>query len=244
MNREGFFDVHTHILPAVDDGASSMKITKEMLKEAYKQGIRYMIATPHYMKGEKKVPIEQLRQCLQRVQEEAYQISPEFRLYFGNELYYSDSVLEDIENGLAATLAESDYILVEFSVTAQYREIYQGLRKGIEMGYRPVLAHMERYECLYKKYENIDELLSLGVYFQMNAGSVIGGLFDRRAAYCRKLIQEGYIHLLGSDCHNMEHRPPKMKEAVKILKKKKISENVLEKILFYNPRCILDNRYI
>lgn len=244
MNMEGFFDVHTHILPQVDDGASSMEMTKEMLKEAYRQGIRYIIATPHYIKGEKKVPIEQLRQCVQKVKEEAYQISPELHLYLGNELYYSGSVLEDVERGLAATLANSDYILVEFSVTAEYRELYQGLRKGIEMGYRPILAHMERYECLYKKYNKIEELLSLGVYLQMNTSSVMGGLFDSRATYCRKLIQEDYIQLLGSDCHNMEHRPPKMRDAIEVLKKKKISEGKLEKILFRNPQRILQNKYI
>ena len=244
LNIEGFFDVHTHILPEVDDGASSMEMTKEMLQEAYRQGIRSIIATPHYIKGEKKVPIEQLRQCVYEVQKEAHRISPEFRLYLGNELYYSDSVLEDVKNGLASTLADSDYILIEFSVTSEYRELYQALRKAIEIGYRPILAHMERYHCLYKKYDKIEELLSLGVYLQMNASSVIGGLFDSRANYCRKLIQENYIHLLGSDCHNMEYRPPKMSEAVEVLRKKKIAESTLEKILFHNPQRILENKYI
>ena len=90
----------------------------------------------------------------------------------------------------------------------------------------------------------MEQLLSLGVYLQMNASSVIGGIFDSRANYCRKLVQENYIHLFGSDCHNMQYRPPKMREAVEVLKKKKISESTLEKILFRNPQCILDNKYI
>lgn len=244
MNMEGFYDIHTHILPEVDDGAASMSMTRKMLKEAYHQGIRHIIATPHYIKGHKKVSAELLYQRLQEVQKEADKISPEIRLYLGNELYYSGSVLEDVLNGQALSLADSDYVLIEFDVTAEYKEIYQGLRKAVEMGYRPILAHMERYECLYKKYDLIKELLSLGVYLQMNAGSVIGGMFDSRAAYCRRLIQDGYIHLLGSDCHNMEHRPPKMKDAVDILRKKKISEDVLERILFRNPQRILENRYI
>lgn len=244
MDKKGFYDVHTHILPQVDDGAASMDMTIEMLLEANRQGICHIIATPHYIKGSKQVPIEKLRQRLEKVQEEADRILPGVRLYLGNELYYSDSVLEDVQNGQAATLAGSDYVLIEFDVTVEYKEIYRGLRKAVEMGYRPILAHMERYECLYKKYDRIEELLSLGVYLQMNAGSVMGGMFDGRAAWCRRLIQDGYIHLLGSDCHNMEHRPPKMKDAVEVLRKKKISEDILERILFHNPQRILENRYI
>ena len=244
MEQRGFFDIHTHILPEADDGAASMDVTIEMLQRAYEQGIRHIIATPHYIKGHKKLSIEVLQERLREVQKEADNMFPDMHLYLGNELYYVGSVLEDVENGQAATLAESDYVLIEFDVTTEYKEIYQGLRKAVEMGYRPVLAHMERYECLYKKYNLIEELVSLGVYLQMNAGSVIGGIFDRRAAYSRQLIQKGYIHLLGSDCHNMEQRPPRMKDAADILRKKKISGDILEQILFRNPQRILENRYI
>ena len=244
MEQKGFFDVHTHILPEVDDGAVSMSMTMEMLQRAYNQGIHNIIATPHYIKGHKNLPIETLKQRLQEVQKEAAKISPDIRLFLGNELYYSGSVLEDVQSGQAATLAGSDYVLIEFDVTVEYKELYKALRKAVEMGYRPILAHMERYECLFKKYDRIEELRSMGSYLQMNAGSVIGGMFDSRASYCRKLIQSGYIHLLGSDCHNMEHRPPRMKDAVEALRKKKVSEDILERILFRNPQRVLENKYI
>lgn len=244
MNMTGFYDMHTHILPAVDDGAASVEMTRQMLQKAFEQGIRHIMATPHYIQEHLRVDQATLLQRYQLACKEAWQISPDMHIYLGNELYYSDSVLEDVRKGKANTLADSDYILIEFPVNVSWQGLYQGLRKSVGAGYRPVLAHMERYECLYRREERLDELAALGVYLQMNADSVMGGILDNQAANCRRLIKEGRIHLLGSDCHNMTHRPQEMLGAVEYLRKKKVPEDVLERILFRNPQQVLANKYI
>ncbi|MDK2808972.1 MAG: protein-tyrosine phosphatase, partial [Clostridiales bacterium] len=210
----------------------------------YEQGVRSIIATPHFISGSTKDTIVERRRLVEQVKEVAKEIAPDLAVFIGNELYYTGAVLEDLQKGRASTLADSDYVLVEFSTTTPYKEIYQGFRQLIQAGYRPVLAHVERYEALYKKEDNIRELISLGIYIQMNTESVMGGLFDGRAAYCRKLMASGLIHLLGSDAHSDTKRPPLMLDAVTLLRKKNIPEALLEKILYVNPERILQNKYI
>jgi len=244
MKLTGFYDMHTHILPAVDDGSVSLEMTRQMLQMAYDQGIRHIVATPHYIQEYRRTDTTTLRQRCQLLYEEAARISPEMHVYLGNELYYADSTLEDVRAGRAFTLAGSDYILIEFSAHVSWQDLYKGLRKGVDAGYRPILAHMERYECLYRRVDRLEELAALGVYLQMNADSVLGGLMDSRAAQCRRLISEGWIHLLGSDCHNVTSRPPRMLDAVQYLRKKKVPDEVLERILFRNPQRVLANKYI
>ncbi|MFA9464595.1 MAG: CpsB/CapC family capsule biosynthesis tyrosine phosphatase [Velocimicrobium sp.] len=244
MKDNGFYDVHIHLLPGVDDGASSMDITRQMLQRAYDQGVRVLIATPHYISATTTMTKDTRLEILEEVRKEAISIAPDLRVEMGNELYYSESILADLLEGKAATMCDSDYVLVEFATNVAYKELYRGMRRFVEAGYRPILAHVERYDCLWKEYAKLKELISLGAYIQMNAESLMGGFLDGRAAYCRKLILLGYVHLIGSDAHGIENRPPLMLDAVKMLIKKRIPEDELEKIFFYNPERMIQNKYI
>lgn len=244
MEYSNYFDMHIHLLPGVDDGSKSMDITKQMLVKAYNQGVRNFIATPHYISGRTHQTKEDLKSILGEVKKEAKSIVPDIQIHLGNELYYSESIISDLIEGRAATLCESDYVLVEFATNISYNELYQAMRRFLEVGYRPILAHVERYECLYKENDKLAGLISLGVYIQMNATSIMGGFLDSRASYCRTLINQGMVHLLGSDAHGAEKRPPIMLDAVKILEKKRVPETLLEQILFDNPERIIHNKYI
>ena len=244
MKYSNYFDIHIHLLPGVDDGAKSMEITKQMLLKAYNQGIRYLIATPHFISGKTNYTKEDLKKIIDEVKKEAKSIDSDLQIELGNELFYSESILLDLIEGRAASLCESDYVLVEFAINIRYKEMYQAMRRFLEAGYRPILAHVERYECLYKEINKLRELISLGVYIQMNTESLMGCFMDSHAFYCRKLIMQGMVHLLGSDAHGGDERPPIMLDAVKILEKKRVPEILLERILFYNPERILCNKYI
>ena len=84
----------------------------------------------------------------------------------------------------------------------------------------------------------------MGAYIQMNTESIVGGLFDRHAAYCRKLLMNGYVHFLGSDCHGANRRKPLMKDAIEKLKLEFVNSSLAEKILFENPIKMLGGKYI
>ncbi len=239
----GFVDLHSHILPGVDDGSRNIEETIRMLGIAYAEGITTIIATPHYMAGAKNIPAEQLRSLCNEVQKEAMKINPNMRILPGNEIYYSESVLEAIKAGEALTLADSRYILVEFSPREAFNNMFRGLSGMISAGYLPIVAHIERYGCLHRNRTKVEELINLGCYLQMNGSSLIGGLLDSNAKYHRKLVDQGLIHFLGSDCHDDKVRVPMMARAWKQLHKK-CDEEVLNRIFNENPFKVLENTYI
>jgi protein-tyrosine phosphatase len=244
MDKTGkFIDIHTHILPGVDDGSQSMEETIKMLQIAQQEQIETIIATPHYIPGGRNLPVHILMQRLEEVQAEAVKVNPNMKLFLGNEIYYSNSVIEDLKTGKALTLANSRYTLVEFSTKDTDQHIYRSLSGLIRAGYIPILAHVERYRCFYKKEYLIHDLIEAGCYIQMNSRSLVGGVLDREAAYHRRLVEQGLVHLLGSDCHDDKVRVPYMTKSVQLIAKK-CDESLVNKILFTNPFKVLENTYI
>ncbi len=243
MGRAGdYIDIHSHILPGVDDGSPDMETTVRMLKQAVEQNVETMIATPHYRIGGENLPVTELMRIRDQVQDEARKISKEFRLFLGNELLYSESILEALKTGNALTLAGSRYVLVEFEVKEDYRKIYKGLGILVNAGYTPILAHIERYRCLHRKTELLKELIELGCYLQMNSNSLLGNLLTE-AHFNRKLVDQRLIHFIGSDCHDSVVRVPRMKAVAEVLRKKK-KIRLITLLLRENPSKILENSYL
>lgn len=239
---KNYFDIHAHILPEVDDGATDLTETVNMLKLAASENITTIIATPHYVCGRNNPEPDYLEKLRLRVQKEAYDINKDMRILLGNEIFYSESVIEDLKRGKALTLAGSRYVLVEFSISESYNTIYNAVTKLINNGYWPVLAHAERYICLYKRTDLIKELIKAGCYIQVNASGIVGNILNSKAVYLRKLISSGLVHFLGSDCHDCNIRPPIMETAVRYMIKK--CDINLSEILYENPFKILENNYI
>lgn len=238
-----FIDIHTHILPDVDDGSKDMEQTVQMLLYAKQQGIKTIIATPHYVCGSGNQPAPVLSELLGKIQEEADRLNTKIQIFPGNELYYSSSILKALKAGEAFSLAGSRYILVEFLPGEFYQTIYRGLGQLIMGGYVPILAHVERYLCLRKKEERIGDIINLGACIQMNSQSLLGGFFNREAVYNKKLVKEGLVHFISSDCHNTGQRAPQLKETYKLLEKS-IDTRLLYQIFLENPMKILEDKYI
>ena len=175
-----YTDIHSHILPGVDDGAADMEETLEMLKEAYEQGVRTIFATPHYIPGRKKKSAEELRQIHAEVCVAAKESMPDLKILLGNEIYCREGVLSSITEGRALTLADTAYVLLEFSTHISYKELFGYIKAISGKHYRPIIAHVERYGCLYRKEELIRELIGAGAYIQMNTESLPGGSFTRQ----------------------------------------------------------------
>ena len=148
--QNNYIDIHSHILPGVDDGPDSLDQTIEMLYMAVRENITSIIATPHYVPGGNNRSVEDLMDIMNLVQEEAYKIDKNFKLYLGNEVYYSESIVELLKSGEVLTLAGSRYVLIEFSYGISFESMYQGLYKLISHGYIPILAHIERYYRIHK----------------------------------------------------------------------------------------------
>lgn len=242
-NGAGYLDFHTHILPGIDDGASTEEITKQMLREAYRQGVRTIMATPHNYPGGKNAESQTVIELCGKANLWAKEIAADLEVLSGNEIYYRESICEEIAAGKILTMADSRYVLVEFSPGEGFVKVYDGCRKLIERGYYPVIAHIERIHGVFSKEEKIEELIRMGCYMQANCEDFMGGIFDRKAARLFRYLECGYLHFLGSDCHNMADRVPMMQECIDRLYKK-VSKQAVDQVIYENPTKFLEKKCI
>lgn len=238
-----WIDIHNHLLPAVDDGSVSMQQTKNMLRIAYEEGIQYIIATPHYGAGCRNTGIEELQDKLEQVRRAANQIDKAFRIELGNELYYSEDIIEHLRKQKALTLAGTRYVLVEFAADDNYSDIKTGLHRLLIHGYLPILSHVEKYECLDRNYEGVNDLIWLGAYMQMNISSITSRYTGRRQLHCRKLLEYGLIHILGTDAHSDYGREPRMSGGLEFIRKK-FGELMIKQLMVENTMKLLQNERI
>lgn len=237
-----YIDIHTHILPGIDDGARDWEQTKRMLKLQSEEGVTDIIATPHFdLEGNGPSP-DEICELARQANDVAREMSLDITLYPGCEVLFSPGIPEAYRRGEIMTLAQSRYLLVEFFPRSSYQEIREGVRDLCMEGAIPVIAHMERYECLMNEYDRIFELEKIGACMQINSRSLLGKPWDKRVRMCRKLIRNGFVHFLGSDCHNETERPPKMQEIYE-----KIAgfcgEEMAESLAVENAKHILEKTF-
>lgn len=235
----GIIDIHAHILPGVDDGADSWEEAEQMLLMAYQQGIRCIITTPHYHEhSKKKSPDEPVA----RLGTIAANIDKEFRVKAGFEIFYFDELVDALNTKEVLPLADSRYVLVEFSPEVPYQRIFQGIRKLVLARYIPILAHMERYRCL-KKEGRIEELTRSGGLMQMNFGSIQGSWLRSDVRWCRRQLLQKKVHFLGTDMHGCIRRKPDITRALKWMERH-MSRKACHQLLRDNPECILRNQIL
>lgn len=234
---QGIIDIHAHILPGLDDGAANMEEAKTMLELAYGQGIRKIIATPHYKRGQN---LEHIMEVSRQLQQKAYEIHKNYRIFLGQEILYSEDILEDLREKRALTMCGSNYVLVEFSPLISYTRLFQGLRKLILARYIPILAHVERYLCLREK-GRVNELINIGSMLQMNYCSIAGSKLNSEVRWCRRQIQEENVHMMGTDMHHMNKRTPVIKNSLTWMRKS-CSMETYQKLVSSNAQNILKKR--
>lgn len=241
---KGYFDIHCHILPGIDDGATDKREMIRMLQIAYKEGIRTMIATPHYHPRRGQADAYIVEHAWRKACSEIQKVYPDMEIYAGNEIYYRRDAGQMLRNGELLTLAGSDYVLVEFSLSsAEPEEIMDGVKELQMMGYLPIIAHVERYDSILGDVEYVEELVEAGAYIQVNAGSVIGELGGNRKRFIKKLLKNECVHFIGTDAHDAHRRTPSIKNCAAYIEKK-FGEEMAEVILYDNPSMIIKNEVI
>ncbi len=238
-----YFDIHCHILPGVDDGAQTMEEALSMIDLSYKEGTRSILLTPHYMRGKNKCTREELKKRFEEFKTEVQKKYPDLDLYFGTEILYEEGIIQDLKDGKIQTMNDTKYVLVEFNIRTSYSQIFDAMQKIQNARFRPIIAHVERYRCLFKHIDRIDELTRMEVLLQMNISSVYGGILDENARWCKKLVREGYISFFGTDAHDMEERAPYINDYASWIEKK-CGQDYLEKTFSRNPKKMIENKYI
>lgn len=227
-------DLHTHILPEMDDGSNSVAETAALLKLLKQQGVTTVAATPHFYAQESpKIFLERRRTSFE-IMSSLVEAVP--RLLLGAEVAYF-SGMGSCEALDALQIGQSKLLLVEMPFSDWTDRIVEDICEiPLQLGLIPVLAHINRYpgKQQFPKYK--DKLLRSGVYFQCNAEAFLT-LKTRRWAL--RLMKKGYIHFLGSDCHNLTTRPPKLAEARAVIEKK-LGKAFLAN-LDQDAQCLLKN---
>lgn len=234
----GYYDIHCHILPEVDDGADSMEMAREMLRQEYTDGVRVIYATPHYRIGMFETSKQKILQQYELVKEYAGQIGEGIEIYLGCEFHANMDMLSMFDDGIGIKMGDSSCVLTEFSEIHNYSFIKERCYSLLSHGYQPIIAHAERYSVLNQNPEKICSLRNMGAFIQIDADSILGKNGFYLKCFCKKMMNRDLIHFVGSDAHDMSKRKPLIGQCAKYVSKK-MGENYMEKIFINNPKELI-----
>lgn len=209
-------DIHSHFLPKMDDGSKSVEMSMEMLRSSKKQGVTTIVSTSHFYGYEDNPENFLKRRARAYDQLKPHLTDNEPDILFGSEiLYYPGISHSEVIQQLS--IQGTDLMLIEMPFVEWSDKIFEEL---ITLQYysnlRIILAHVERYQKIQKK-KVFESLFEQPFYFQCNAEAF---LYPKSRKLALKMIENDKLHFLGTDCHNMDHRPPNMDEARAVIEKK------------------------
>lgn len=234
-------DLHNHGLFGIDDGAKSYEMMCDMIKASYNCGVRTICFTPHAqdLRGN-ALDIDRTLEVFESAKEYCKKEFPDLAIYLGSELLYHYECIDAIAEKKIFTMNGSRYVLVDFMITPDLRSIRIGAERLLNSGYRPIIAHIERYPCLYGKLDIIRELIRSGAIIQINASVLLEGRLSRSRRWALRLISNGLVDLVSSDAHSVGVRNPDMSGALALVRSK-FGDEIAKKIFLENGKKILNN---
>ena len=229
----GITDMHCHVLPGVDDGPKTIEESIALLQEASRQGIRTMIVTPHFYPERYTADGETVSRKLYEVRKAAISAGIEVDLIPGRECLYCSELISLLDADRSLTMAGSTWVLVEFTPNVLYSMIRNAVYDLTRSGYRPIIAHFERYDCLYRRDDCLDELREGGAMLQLNFDRLLEKDSFLHPNRWRQLLKDGYVDFLGSDTHGMAHRPLHVRQALDWMEDS-VSPEITDRVLFQN----------
>lgn len=234
-------DIHSHLIPNVDDGSKSIEETVKLLKEAKNAGFTDVILTPHYMQGYYQAESEIIKVWTSQLQNVLRNENIDINLYSGNEVYITEDLLGIVNENRVNTLANSRYLLLELPFNSNIKYLEQVIFNLKNINIIPIIAHPERYTYIQDNIQEAENLVKQGCLLQCNYGSVIGNYGRKAEKTIKKLLKKDLVHFLGSDCHKPNTIYKDMKDIIKKLRKM-ISDEQMRNITVKNPKVVLENK--
>lgn len=217
MYIDNLVEVHSHIIPAVDDGSQSIETSLKMISRLQEQGAKAIILTPHYYSDD--ISLDDFL----RKRDEAFnalsralppgspRLIPAAEVYISNYLFNNDNIDE-------ICIGNSGYALIEhpFSSTFDENDYDRLVNLYCDYGVKPILAHIERYRALIEDSFRLDQYIKMGCLVQVNISSFSNSPRGIRKKLFR-LLESGRIHFVGSDCHNLDSRPPEFGDGLEVI---------------------------
>lgn len=231
-------DIHSHILPEVDDGAGSWEMAIHMSYMAAQDGITHMVATPHsndeyvYDRGRLEQLLEELRGRVENVLN--FSLGCDFHLSYDN--------LMALENDPSQfTISGTQYLLVELSDYSVPPWVTDRFQQLLIAGIRPIITHPERNPRLQARPEQVLQWADMGCPVQITANSLTGRWGQKAADISHFLLRNQAVHIIASDCHNVEGRPPVLSQAADAVEKN-YDASLAQALTTDNPQAVIENR--
>lgn len=234
-------DLHSHILPGVDDGSPDLETTLAMARMAVADGIEVMACTPHFMPGLYDNTVDDIRQRVDALNAELIRQDIDLALVVGCDAHIRPDFTSELRAGKILTLHDTRYFLFEPSHMVLPQRMDEVLFNITVAGFVPILTHPERLHWIDGNYDFVTQLVDSGVWIQITAGSLTGRFGRRPKYWAERMLAEGIVHILATDAHNTTSRPPLMAEAVELASQALGSEEAAH-LVITRPTIVLENR--
>jgi protein-tyrosine phosphatase len=233
-------DLHTHLLPGIDDGSKSVEQSLEMARIAVADGITVLACTPHIYPGMYMNDAAGIYAARDTLQHHLNEAGIALRLVVGADAHLVPELLSGLQSGRVPTLNRSRYFLLEPSHHVAVPNFDNSVFQIMVAGYLPVITHPERLTWIEDHYPMFVDLAKRGVWLQLTAGAVLGKFGKRAKYWSERLLSEGWVHIIASDAHNTGRRSPQMAEALAQVIKR-VGEREAMQMVLDRPQAILDD---
>ena len=232
-------DIHSHLLFGIDDGSRSIEESIYIINKLSKIGYTDIILTPHFINGSSYMSSrENNLELLKKLKVGLIKYKVPVNLYLGNEIYIDSELIDLFKKGIISSLNNSKYLLIELPMSGENEIYYDVFLDLINMGYKVILAHPERYISFQKDFNKVYELKELGVLFQCNVGSILGDYGSNAKKTIKRLLKEHLISFMGTDIHHNKKDYMFVENAKKKFRKY-LTDKEIEDIFENNPRKYL-----
>ena len=232
-------DIHSHLLFGIDDGSRSIEESIYIINKLSKIGYTDIILTPHFINGSSYMNSrENNLELLKKLKVGLIKYKVPVNIYLGNEIYIDSELIDLFKKGIISSLNNSKYLLIELPMSGENEIYYDVFLDLINMGYKVILAHPERYISFQKDFNKVYELKELGVLFQCNVGSILGDYGSNAKKTIKRLLKEHLISFMGTDIHHNKKDYLFVENAKKKFRKY-LTDKEIEDIFENNPRKYL-----
>lgn len=232
-------DIHSHLIYGVDDGSKDIESSINILSKLSNHGVTDIILTPHYITdtnyvSEKRDNILKYKELQREVKKQGININ----IYLGNEIYIDKNILKYIEENKMCSLNNTEYILVELPMSGIYPDYIDIFNNLINIGFKVILAHPERYTSFQKDNSLIDEIVSTGVMLQCNIGSIVGEYGKEAKKTMKYILKNKLVSFIGTDIHKDKIDYSYLDKSISKFKKY-LTEEEINDILNKNAKKII-----
>lgn len=235
-------DLHSHILPGVDDGAKTMESSIAMAEKAVEEGITTIVATPHHQHPNFQTDGAFVLEAVAELNQELKKQHIPLRVLPGQEVRINGDILQDLGSGSSLTLVDSKYVLIEFPTNEIPAYSKRLLYELCSSGFIPIIAHPERNKVFLESPDKLYECIKNGALGQVTSSSLTGYFGKDIQTFSEQLIEANLVHVLASDAHNLDRRTFRMQEAFHVVETVFGQEMVFR--LQENARLVAENKHV